>query len=124
VVHAGGSGRFRSPLPQPTMSAMSFLLARPAEWFRIPQAASAHLETDYGQHTQIISGTGEVIGRVDDQSDGFTLAEVDLAGAMPKPNTPQPKMRTSGVVYFFSDVIGPALFRFVYQREMRRRSAE
>jgi hypothetical protein len=100
---------------------MGFLLGRPAQWGRLPKAASAQLETDYGQHTQVISPTGEVVGRVTEQGDGFTLAEVELAAEMPKPDAPQPKMRTARIAYFFADVFAPALLQFVYRRELRRK---
>ena len=90
-------------------------------WGYLPKAASAQLEADYGQHTQIICATGEVVGRVTEQGDGFTLAEVELAGEMPKPDAPQPKMRTPGIAFFIADVFAPALLKFVYRRGLRRK---
>jgi predicted amidohydrolase len=120
VVHSSGSGKFRSPMPLSWMSVMGLLLGRPAEWVHIPKAASAQLEADYGQHTQIISATGEVIGRVTEPGDGVTLAEVELAEAMPRPDAPQPKMRTARIAYFFADVFGPAFLKFVYRRALQR----
>jgi predicted amidohydrolase len=120
VVHSSGSGKFRSPLPLPFVSAMGFLMSRPADWGYIPKAASAQLEADYGQHTQIISATGEVVGRVTEQGDGFTLAEVELADAMPKPDAPQPKMRMPGIVFFITDVFIPAWLKNVYRRGVQR----
>lgn len=122
VVHSSGSGTFRSPMPLPWMSVMGLLLGRPTKWVHLPKAASAQLETDYGQHTQIISATGEVIGRVTERGDGFTLAEVELAEEPPKPDAPQPKMRTAGMAYFFADVFGPALLKLVYRRGLRRKA--
>ena len=117
VVHASGNGEFRSALPRPVVSVGSFLLARPLEWGRIPGAAGARLESGYGQHTQIISATGEVVGRVMEKGDGFTLAEVALADQLPKPDVPQPKMGIAGVI--FADLFTRILFKGEYRRGRR-----
>ena len=116
VIHASGSGKFRSPMPAPGVSVMGFVLGRPKEWLRVRDSAAVQLEADYGQHTQIISADGQVIGCATEAGDSFTLAEVKLADEMPKPATPQPKMRTSAIAYFVADIFGPAVLRSVYRR--------
>ncbi|MBZ0279473.1 MAG: carbon-nitrogen hydrolase family protein [Anaerolineae bacterium] len=123
AVHSSGGGQFRSPMPLPFISVMGLLLARPAEWGYIPKAASAQLETDYGQHTQIINKDGAVVGRVTESGDGFTLAEVELADPIPEPDSPQPKMRTPNIAYFLADTFAPFLLKFVYRRGLKRHLA-
>lgn len=119
TVHSSGGGTFRSPLPMPLMSVMGMLMTNPSAWGYIPQAARAQLETDYGQHTQIIDASGTVVGRVTAQGDGFTLAQVDLPETAPQPDKPQPRMRTAGIAYFLADVFAPAILRFVYRSRSR-----
>jgi predicted amidohydrolase len=122
VVHSSGTGKFRSPMPFPKVSAVGFLLGHLSAWARIPQAAAAQLEAEYGQNTQIISATGEVVGRVLESGDSFTLAEVEVADTTYQPVSPQPKMRTAWIAYFAADVFSGLLFKFVYRRAMQRRA--
>lgn len=122
VIHSSGAGKFRSPMPLPQVSAMGFLLGHPAAWRRVAEAATTHLEAEYGQNTQIISATGEVVGLVRESGDSFTLAEVEVAESTPHPASPQPKMRTAWIVYFFADLLSGLLFKFVYGRAMQRRA--
>lgn len=123
AVHSSGGGQFRSPMPLPFVSVLGLLLTSPAEWRYIAKATTAQLEASYGQHTQIINKDGSVIGRVTESGDGFTIAEVELANDTPKPDAPQPKMRTPDIAYFFADTFAPFLLKFVYRRGLRRHLA-
>ncbi len=122
VVHAAGAGKFRSPMPLQFISVMGLLLGRPSKWGYILKANNVQLEAGYGQHTQIINSSGMVVGRVTEQGDGFTLAEVELPEKISSSDASQPKMRTTGIAYFFADVFAPALLRFAYRRGLLRHS--
>ena len=120
VVHSGGSGTFRSGMPLAEISALPYLAAYPQHWGRIMQAPDATLEAVYGRHTKVINQSGQLIGQVQSAGDGFTVAEVELADAIPRPQQPQPKMHTTPDAYFFSDVLSPILLDWVYRRGLRR----
>jgi predicted amidohydrolase len=122
AVHASGGGTFKSPMPAPRMSLLGFLFSRPASWGRMRQAGSARLEAPYQHHTQIIDATGQVVGRVNEDGDGFTIAEVELPDSPRKPDQPQPKMRTPDVVFLLNDRIVPFAVRSTYRKKTRNRS--
>lgn len=120
VVHTVGSGQFRSSLPLSLLSIGAFIIRRPEFWAKLPQADAAWLESGFDKQTKIIDAAGQVIARVNDDGDGYTLAEVTLADETPKPGYEQPKMRTPKEAFFLSDILGNALMTVLYRRGVRR----
>lgn len=120
VIATVGGETFRSKMPHPYVSVASYLLARPDLWSRVPQAADVRLETGFDRQTKVISAAGEVLARVNEDGDRFTIAQVELADETPSASTqPQPPMRTLGIVYFISDIFGPALTAPLYKRAVK-----
>jgi predicted amidohydrolase len=122
AVHSSGGGAFTSPMPLPHLSVFGFLAGRPAAWGRIFQARSALLEAAYKHHTQIIDSHGQVVGRVTEEGDGFTIAEVELPESPRQPDQPQPRMRTSNLAFWINDKIIPFAVRARYRSMTRRES--
>jgi predicted amidohydrolase len=119
AVHSSGGGAFISPMPAPRLSLLGYIAGRPAAWGRIFQARSALLEAAYKHHTQIIDSHGQVVGRVTEDGDGFTIAEVELPDAPRQPDQPQPDTRTPGVAFRVNDQIIPFAVRSRYRKMTR-----
>jgi predicted amidohydrolase len=120
AVHSGGGGRFKTSMPAPYVSVFGIVAAgQPGLWRRIGQARSAILEASYQHHTQIINAKGEMVGRVTEDGDGFTMAEVELPDVRRQPDQPQPPMRTASNAYWFSDMMIPFAVRSIYRKKTR-----
>ncbi|MCC7448756.1 MAG: carbon-nitrogen hydrolase family protein [Anaerolineae bacterium] len=124
VVHTVGGGTFRSKLPQAALSVGSYTAARPDLWSRVAQASDVVVEADFDPQTKVIDANGQVVARVTDRGDGFTLAEVALADTLPKPPASQPPMRTAPLTYFLVDVFGASAVTLLYRQRIRRQWGE
>jgi hypothetical protein len=120
IVQTVAGGKFRSRLPVPHVSVGAYLGSRNDLWEYLPQAADVLVETGFDRQTKIVDAFGQVIARVQEDGDGFTLAEVMLADETPKPGYPQPKMRTHPAAYFLVDVVSANVMTALYRRGLRR----
>jgi predicted amidohydrolase len=120
VVATLGSGLFRSRLPQARLSLVVLLGLRPDLWERIPQADETVVEAGFDLETKVVDAAGQVLARVTEPGDGFTLAEVTLPDERPTPGYPQPKFDMRPLTYLLSDIIGPALLVETYRQGARR----
>lgn len=120
VVNTVAGGKFKSRLPVPYVSIGSYLATRNDLWEYISQAPRVQVETGFDHQAKIIDAFGQVIARVTEDGDSFTLAEVTLADEMPKPGYPQPKMRTHSAAYFLVDVVTAGVMTALYRRGLRR----
>jgi hypothetical protein len=104
LVNTTGSGQFRSRLPAPLPSLMSYTLFRPDLWKKLKDAPEVRLENGYFMQTKVVSADGQVLSRVTDDGDGFTLAEVTLPDAPPQPQAKtQPRVSVPGILTFMID---------------------
>jgi predicted amidohydrolase len=120
VVNTVASGMFRSGVPQAKAFLGMFLAARPDLWGRISQADEVVIETGFDLETKVVDAAGEVLARVEQPGDGFTLAEITLPDERPAPGYDQPKFNMTPLAMLLSDVIGPALVTPVYRAGTRR----
>ncbi|MBZ0287442.1 MAG: hypothetical protein K8I30_07495, partial [Anaerolineae bacterium] len=76
----------------------------------------------YKYHTQIIDSHGQIVGRVTEEGDGFTIAEVELPESPRQPDQPQPRMRTSDLAFWINDKIIPFAVRSQYRKKAKKQS--
>jgi len=124
IVNTVAGGKFKSRLPVPYVSIGSYLATRNDLWEYISQAPNVQIETGFDHQTKIVDAFGQVIARVTEDGDSFTLAEVTLPDEMPKPTYPQPKMRTHPLAYFLVDVVTAGVMTALYRRGLRRQWGE
>lgn len=120
LIHTNGSGQFRSIMPVSKLSVGVLLAGRPDLWDRLGDSHAAWLETDFPLQTKIVGPQGQVLARVTEAGDHFTLAELCLPERSPHPEGPQPAMHTPPLAYFFCDVLASSLVTPVYRRGLRR----
>ena len=120
AVNTVGSGTFRSPVPQAKAFLTLFFGLRPDLWRRIGQADEVLIETGFDLETKVVNAVGEVIARVQQPGDGFTLATVTLPDDRPAPGYAQPKFNMTVPGMLLSDVIGPTLVTPAYRAGARR----
>jgi predicted amidohydrolase len=119
IVHTTGAGTFRTHLPHPRLSLISYVMQRPDLWRFLPQAASVVVEAGFDPQARVVAADGVVRQRVTSSGDGWALAQVELPST-PPPAAPQPPMRTAPLAYVLSDIVGPALVLDIYRRGTRR----
>jgi predicted amidohydrolase len=120
TVHTVGGGTFRSGVPLAPLSLGGYIASRPDLWRHLSQAPNVQIETGFDPQTKVINAEGQVVARVTDKGDGYTLAEVPLADVPPSPRGPQPAMHTSRFVYLMADILGAHLVTPLYRRGVRR----
>lgn len=121
VVHSSGSGKFRSSLPVPSTTAAYTLLSTPDKFIEnVLSAQGLMIEADFGYHTQIIDAEGNVVARVTQDGDAFTVAVLDLADMPPLPKGEQPLFDSPPQEYFMIDVLSDMIYSPVYRRGLRR----
>lgn len=120
MVHTSGSGKFRSPLPLPLASLSAMLAPRPDLWHKFFVALQTTIEADTGYYAKIVDASGEVIARVTQDGDSFTLATVDIPEKTPMPQDEQPPMRTPSGALLAADVLAPMMLTGMYQRGVRQ----
>ncbi len=120
LVQSVGGGMFRSTVPQARFFVSMFLGLRPDLWERVAQADDVVLETGFDRETKVVNAAGEVIARVEQPGDGFTVATVTLPDDRPTPGYDQPKINMTPLGLLLSDVIGPALVTPVYRAGARQ----
>ncbi|HEX2621051.1 MAG TPA: carbon-nitrogen hydrolase family protein [Phototrophicaceae bacterium] len=120
AVHTSTSGTLNTKLPLPSVSLAGFLATRPDLWKHLPDASAAHLECGYFPQTKIIDAHGQVLSRVTETGDRFTLSEVEIADTPPQPADVQPSFKLTPITYFVSDWLTPGLMTTLYQTGLRR----
>jgi predicted amidohydrolase len=124
VIQTVGAGTFRTKFPLPQVSVGGYLVARQDLWGQLAQAKDVVLETGFDKQTKVIDASGQVVARVTDEGDGFTVAEVELADEIPQPSAEQPPMRTSKLSYFMTDVFGAGMMTARYRQHVRKQWGE
>jgi hypothetical protein len=122
AVQSVGTGHLRTPIPNASLSLLSYLPAAPKLVKHLPQARGIELACDFVPGCKLVDGRG-VVQKALAQADGeaFTLGEVDLPDERPPaPQHPQPPSLLPAVAYLSSDHVLPLLMRSVYQRGIRR----
>lgn len=120
VIHTGASGMFSSPLPLPLVSVGFMVWNFPHLWEKLPEAHTARLEAKYKPQTRIIDASGEVLARVTQDGDSFTVATLELPDTLPQPDYDQPLINTTPVTLFSVDVVAAHSMIPLYQRGLRR----
>jgi len=120
VVASTGAGTFRSRMPLPQISVSGILGPRSDLQQYLQQAHEAILEAGFERFAKIIDANGQVVSRVENDGDGFTVAEVELADTQPQPAEAQPKMRLPGAGYFAIDFFGANAMVPLYREGVRR----
>lgn len=119
VVVSSGAGLFRSHLPMPEFSLVGMLGLR-GDWRqRLQVAAEVIVEAGYGRYAKIVGADGRTLARVENDSDGFTVAQVELAAVPPEPLERQPAMCTAPMTYFNVDVISANVLVQQYRQHIR-----
>jgi predicted amidohydrolase len=119
VIHASAAGAFTSILPLPRQSTAALLLPSPQHWHHLAQADEVRIEAGYRPQTRIIDATGEVLARVTQDGDSFTVAKMTPAGQPPPDGVP-PLLSATPFTLFRVDVLAAALMIPVYRRGLRR----
>jgi predicted amidohydrolase len=119
VVNTTGTGKLSTPLPLPSLSLMVMSALRPDLWKYIPRAGDVRLETNYFQETYIATGDGRVLGKVDPETEGYTLATVTLADEPPSLRRKQPRFGIPLTAYML-DMVGNVMFTPIYREGVRR----
>jgi predicted amidohydrolase len=120
VVTSQGAGTFRSRMPLPEVWVAAQLAPRNDLQKYLREAHDAILETGYERYAKIIGSDGQVVARVENDGDGFTVAEVELADTQPQPTEPQPKMRMPAIGLLGLDMIGANTLVSIYREGVRR----
>lgn len=121
AVHTAGIGHFESTLTVPLLSVGIMTAADASLWKYLKDAPEVRIGTDWERQTKIINAAGEVVGRVEHDGDGYTLAQIELPDERPYPGYEQPPINTPALTYLNADVIGIAANIPIYQRGLRRR---
>jgi hypothetical protein len=120
VVASSGAGTFRSRLPLAELYVAGALGARADLGKYLQTAPDAVLEAGFGRYAKIVDASGHMLACVENDGDGFTIAEVELADETPQPSAPQPKMRLPTIGYWAIDGVGTNSLIPMYRDGVRR----
>jgi hypothetical protein len=120
AVQTTATGTFHSKLPVPQMLFTPLFMSKSNPIKQLRDMRDAVVESGYFTQTKIIDAQGTVLGRVAAESEGFELAEVELADTVPQPLMPQPQSAFTPFAYLNSDWAIPALMTSNYRRGYRR----
>lgn len=126
VVNTVHSGRFSSHIPAPLLTLGGFAAAiRPDLLSKLATAPhEVVIEADYCPQAKILNERGEVLARVTEQGDGFTLADVELADTPPIPVGTPPASGANLIATLFSDALVPAVTTPIYRQGLRKQFGE
>jgi hypothetical protein len=124
VVTSHGAGKFRSKMPLAAISTTALLKPQPDFLEYVRQAQEVTLEAGYERYAKIIASDGQLLARVENDGDGFAVAEVTLADTPPQPTAAQPEMRLPEIARFIIDVVGVSALIPTYRDGVRRQWGE
>lgn len=119
VVNSTGTGTFSSRLPMPHLSLAIYSAMRPDLWRYLSQADRVRLEAGYFNETYVADAAGRVLAQVPPETEGYALAQITLADALPQPRGQQPRFGLPDVAYHLVDFANIALTP-LYRRNVRR----
>ncbi len=120
AVNSVGCGHIRTDVPSGRLSLLGLALAAPGMLRYLPQADRFQLSCDMVHQCKVVNSRGEVLASLaKEDGEGFVLGDACLAEHTPSPRGRQPVSLISGPVYFFSDVLLPAIAKSVYQTGRR-----
>ncbi len=120
VVHAVGSGAFRTRMPMPAVSVGAYIASRPDLWERMAQASDVWLEAVYDVPSKVIDAEGRSVACVTSPGDGVTLAEVTFPDRLPQPVGLQPVIHAPAPLRLMIDAVGANLLTMLYRAGVRR----
>ncbi|MBN1312876.1 MAG: carbon-nitrogen hydrolase family protein [Anaerolineae bacterium] len=118
VAAATGTGTFSSSVPMPRLSFSLLVLASPALWRYLPQAAESRIEGGFCQETYVADAGGKVLDQVAAGSESYALAEIRLADAPPQPTGRQPEFGLTPLPYLL-DALFNTVATPIYRRKVR-----
>lgn len=119
VVNTTGTGQFKTHVPLAQISLGAYLLARPDKWRHFRHLSQAQVQSGYYQASYVADQYGRELAKVAPETEGFALAEVELATHTPVPVRPQPRYPLSGFAYRF-DELANVLLVPQYRQGVRR----
>ena len=122
VVNTTASGLFRTKVPAATITLGGLIAAiQPRFIGKLFADPSALIyEAEHQHQTKIINAQGEVVGRVAEPGDHFTVATVELADTPPYPIDPEPTIGATRFSHFVSDWFIPAVMIPLYRAGLRK----
>jgi predicted amidohydrolase len=117
-VNTTGAGNFRSHLPRPVASLLTFFCLRPDLWKYIPQAEQVTVSAGYFDETFIADANGNVTAKTKLDGDDMVVSTVQLSETTPKPDRPQPAFGLNPLAYLL-DNYSNAMFRSYYNRRWK-----
>ena len=121
AVNTGGCGHVETTLPNAKGSLFSLALTAPHLMRYLPDAEQTVLSCGLFPSARILDANGRLLA-APTQADGesVVVAEVDIEGERPLPQTTQPPARAHLFSYVLSDYLLPALTVPVYRRGLRK----
>jgi hypothetical protein len=122
VVNTTASGLFRAKVPASAVTLGGMVTAlQPRFIGKLLAAPSALIyEAEHQHQTKVINAQGDVVGRVTEPGDHFTVAMVDLADTRPYPIDPEPTIGATGFSHFVSDWFIPTVMIPLYRAGLRK----
>ncbi len=121
AVNTVGSGTFRSPIPNGRLALSAFVPLAPwlARYF--PMADQMVVTCAMVEGTRVIDAQGQALASLSqEQGEGFTMAQVNLADEKCCPQAAQPLPSVPWLSFFVADVVLPLISVPVYRKGLRR----
>jgi Carbon-nitrogen hydrolase len=121
TVNTVGAGSITTAVPRGLATLLAIAPSAPWLLHYLSQAHQMRMSCDMIQGCKVVDAEGRVLTEMaQEQGEGFTVAEVALADALPPPRGAQPPSRVPAFVYLSSDIILPWLMGPIYRRGVRR----
>jgi len=121
AVNTVAVGTFKSALPNPVGTLLSFLPLAPWLAKYLPQAHKLHVTSSMLEGCKVVDANGQALAALSqEQGESFALAEVILADEKPHPQGLQPAAPIPWLTYLASDVLLPLITLPAYRKGLRR----
>jgi predicted amidohydrolase len=121
AVNTVGCGTVATRVPRAAAALLPFIPAAPGLVPLLPEAAAMEMRCAMNRGCKVVDARGQVLEETPNTNEEtFALATVELAGARPAPQGPQPATRVPPAAYLLSDWLLPALMGPLYRRGARR----
>jgi len=122
VVNTTASGLFRTRVPASLITLGGLIAALRPDFIGklLKNPSSLIYEAEHQRQTKVINAKGEVVARVTEAGDHFTLAEVLLADTPPQPSQPEPTIGATALSHFISDWFVPLMMIPIYRAGLHK----
>ena len=119
IVNTTGTGHLSTHVPLAHFSLPMYIANDPDLWKHLLRAPQARLEAGYLNETYVANAYGEILAKVDDEAEGYVIADVEVLDNPPRPQGRQPRYGLSPLTYALDNALN-ILLTPIYRYNLRR----